>query len=120
MLVHSLKATSCRNVAAFLLLLPLGKYLSIQAKIVVPFAISALVVLIQAWVAYSTHLSGNMVIVTTLLSSALLGFVTAAMTSATYALATFLPGAYIQVRADPPFLNLMTSAFLSGIAWLKT
>ena len=86
-----------RNVAAFLLLLPLGRYISLQTQIVIPFLVSAIVVIIQAWVAYNTQLSGNTVIVVTLLSSGLLGWVTAAMTSATYALATYLPPVYIQV-----------------------
>lgn len=83
---------------AFLLLLPLGKYISIQAQVLIPFVVSAIIVVLQAWVAYSTQLSGNLVIFTTLLSSGLLGFVTAAMTSATYAVATYLPSIYIQVN----------------------
>lgn len=86
------------NLAAFLLLLPLGKHVSIHAQISAPLCIAAGVVLIQAWIAHDTQLSGGMFIGSTLVSTAVLGAATAPMTSATYALASFLPPLYIQVR----------------------
>ena len=59
------------------------------------------IVLVQAWLAYSTGVSGDAVIIVTLLSTALLGAATAPLTSASYSLASYLPPAYIQVRTQP-------------------
>lgn len=89
------------NLAAFLVLLPLGKHLSLHTQISLPLVISAVVVLLQAYIAYNVHLSGSFFIGSTLASTALLGAATAPMTSATYALASFLPPMYIQVRFLP-------------------
>jgi hypothetical protein len=86
------------NLATFLLLLPLGKHVSIHAQISLPLCIAAAIVLVQAWIAYETRLSSGVFIGSTLLSTAVLGAATAPMTSATYALASFLPPLYIQVK----------------------
>lgn len=86
------------NLAAFLVLLPLGKYVSIHSQISIPLLISAVITLLQAYIAYDVRLSGSFFIGSTLISTALLGAATAPMTSATYALASFLPPVYIQAR----------------------
>ena len=85
------------NLAAFLVLLPLGKHVSVHKQITLPLCISSILVLLQAWIAYDTRLPGPYFIANTLTSTALLGAATAPMTSATYALASFLPPVYIQV-----------------------
>ena len=90
-----------RNLAAFLVLLPLGKHISMHTQIMEPLIMAAAIVLVQAWLAYSTGISGGAVIIVTLLSTALLGAATAPLTSASYSLASYLPPAYIQVSTQP-------------------
>lgn len=90
------------NLAAFLLLLPLGKHVSIHTQISLPLCIAAAVVLLQAWVAHEARIAGGWFIGSTLVSTAVLGAATAPMTSATYALASFLPPLYIQVHPSHP------------------
>ena len=90
-----------RNLAAFLVLLPLGKHISMHTQIMEPLIMATAIVLVQAWLAYSTGVSGDAVIIVTLLSTALLGAATAPLTSATYSLASYLPPAYIQVSTQP-------------------
>lgn len=89
------------NLAAFLVLLPLGKHISIHKQISLPLGVSAIVVLLQAYIAYDVRLPGPYFVGNTLVSTALLGAATAPMTSATYALASFLPPLYIQVQLLP-------------------
>ena len=86
------------NLAAFLVLLPLGKHVSIHKQISLPLSVSAVLVLLQAYIAYDVRLPGPYFVGNTLISTALLGAATAPMTSATYALASFLPPLYIQVH----------------------
>lgn len=86
------------NLAAFLVLLPLGKHISLHKQISLPLSVSAVVVLLQAYIAYDVRLPGPYFVGNTLVSTALLGAATAPMTSATYALASFLPPLYIQAR----------------------
>lgn len=91
----------CRNLAAYVVLLPLGKHISIHTQIVLPLATAAVVVILQAWIAVDTSISGMWVIIATLASTAVLGAATAPLTSASYALASYLPSKYIQVCHFP-------------------
>lgn len=119
----SLDLSTCiisRNFVAFLVLLPCGHCFSPRTKIVAPLIGAAVIVLLQAVVALDTSLSGTRVMVAAIASSAALGALTAPLTSATYALSSFLPPLYVQVGAHA-FVSRepLQSSFDRNQTWVR-
>ena len=86
-----------RNLLAFLLLLPLGKYIPVHHQVVSPIWIVIVTLGSQAWLATQTGVSGNIIMTASAAGGALLGAASSLLLCGAYLLASRFPAMYVQV-----------------------
>ena len=91
-------AVAChRNLLAFLVLLPTGKYVAVHHQVTLPMWIIILVLASQAWLSTQIQISGNVIMVATVVAGALLGSASSLLLCGAYMLASRFPPIYVQV-----------------------
>ena len=86
-----------RNLLAFVLLVPISKFIPVHYQLTVPLWIILLVLASQAWMSSQVQIGGNAIMAATATGGALLGGASSLLLCGAYGLASRFPAIYMQV-----------------------